>query len=134
MKHVEDSIDYLEGLNMTEPGPKMIPAFSSWTPVFLACARLLAFLGRVPPDDYADITERFKLSHRRTVELIVMSLVIRYCGSTISGIVSALPAPTPLSTIANAFAVIGSAWLRYLASMSSPINKVRPRLVFHWRV
>ncbi|KAG8933460.1 hypothetical protein FRC01_009128 [Tulasnella sp. 417] len=124
IKHVEDTVDYLEGLNMAETGPKMLPVFSSWTPIFLACARLLDFISCVPADDYPDIMERFKLSHRRTIELAIMALIIRYCGSTVTEIVSTLPAPTPSSTIANALAVIGSAWLRYLASLSRPINKL----------
>ncbi|KAG9044757.1 hypothetical protein FS837_007581 [Tulasnella sp. UAMH 9824] len=129
MKHVEDTVDYLQGLNMAEPGAKMLPIFSSWTPILLVCTRLLAFVARTPPDDYPDIMEHFKLSHRRTVELAVISLIIRYCSSTVSGIVSTLPAPTASSTIANALAVVGSAWLRWLASLSRPVNKLDLRQV-----
>lgn len=123
-KHAEQTVDYLEGLNLAEPGPKKLPSFASWTSIFLVGGRCLAFLSRTPVDDHPDIVQRFKLAHRRIVDLAVIHLIIRYCASTVSGIISVLPSPTSRSTIANAPAVLGAAWLRYLASLSRPLNKV----------
>lgn len=77
MEHVEEVVDYLEGLNLAEPGPKLLPVFSSWTSNFLASGRYLAFLARTPADEYPDVNEPFKLAHRRIVELAAIYLTLR---------------------------------------------------------